>query len=227
MLSVNADAKTVKGLKRGYLTGILYLAPADEAGFGNLCQYASAGCRADCLFTAGRGAFANVYQARMEKTRKLFEERDAFVMALAVDVIKLAARAAREGLTPAVRLNGTSDIDWTDFIGQFPGLQFYDYTKDPERMRAFLEHRLPFNYHLTYSLSESPFSRKTAGDILSRGGNVAAVFERLPEVYLGAPVVNGDESDLRFLDPTGVIVGLTAKGKARKDTSGFVIRDVA
>ena len=37
------------------------------------------------------------------------------------------------------------------------------------------------------------------------------------------PVINGDKTDMRFKDPVGVIVGLKAKGKARKDTSGFVI----
>ena len=46
--------------------------------------------------------------------------------------------------------------------------------------------------------------------------------EAMPETYLGRPVFNGDESDLRFLDPKNVIVGLYAKGKAKKDTTGFV-----
>jgi len=44
----------------------------------------------------------------------------------------------------------------------------------------------------------------------------------MPETYEGTPVFNGDDSDLRFLDPKGVVVGLYAKGKAKKDTSGFV-----
>jgi hypothetical protein len=58
---------------------------------------------------------------------------------------------------------------------------------------------------------------------LSNGMNVAAVFHKVPETYLGRTVINGDETDLRFLDPKGVIVGLKAKGKAKKDTTGFVV----
>jgi hypothetical protein len=48
----------------------------------------------------------------------------------------------------------------------------------------------------------------------------------IPKTFRGLRVVDGDKDDLRFLDPKGVVVALYAKGKATKDTSGFVI-DVA
>ena len=87
-----------------------------------------------------------------------------------------------------------------------------------------LSEDLPSNYSLTYSRSEE----STDTDCLFLTGNnqnVAVVFRgpELPSEYLGIPVIDGDKSDLRFTDPKGVIVGLLAKGKAKKDTSGFVV----
>jgi hypothetical protein len=112
----------------------------------------------------------------------------------------------------------------------FPHIQFYDYTKVTKRALAHAQGKLPKNYHLTFSLSEDNDSNARA--VLGAGGNVAAVFHDLPHAvghgyhlvggYLAERVTNGDDSDLRFLDLAGVIVGLKAKGKARKDTSGFV-----
>ena len=103
----------------------------------------------------------------------------------------------------------------------FPGLQFYDYTKNPNRIAANLEGRMPANYHLTFSRSEE--NDKVALSILQSGGSVAIVFTALPAAFAGAPVVNGDETDLRFLDPRGCVVGLKAKGRAKRDESGFVV----
>ena len=98
----------------------------------------------------------------------------------------------------------------------FADVQFYDYTKVPGRDLG-----IP-NYHLTFSLAES--NEEDAAAELQRGMNIAVVFDGVPSEYLGVPVVDGDESDLRFLDPSGVVVGLKAKGEARGDTSGFVKR---
>lgn len=218
------NAKTIKGEKLGYLTGILYLAPANEAGRANICAGASEGCKKVCLYTAGRGRFAEIKNARISKTHFYFDNRDAFLASLRHDIRALIARAVRLGLKPAVRVNGTSDLPWLalQMASEFPQVTFYDYTKLDrawDRTRA--------NYHLTFSHSE------TNGDqcqrALAHGVNVAVVFDTkkgqlLPETHFGARVIDGDEHDLRFLDAyQGVVIGLRAKGDAKKDCSGFVV----
>jgi hypothetical protein len=222
LLGVSRDAKTRKGEKDGYLTGILYLAPSTFAGFGNMCANASKGCKAACLFTAGRGAMSNVQQARVNKTERFVKDRVAFMDEIVKDIKSLVRKAEKEGMVPAVRLNGTSDIPWENvkvgdkpnIFAVFPDVQFYDYTKSPGRIN------LPGNYDLTFSLAED--NDINAKKALESGINVAAVFNELPSSFMGKPVINGDETDLRFNDPKGVIVGLKAKGLARKDSSGFV-----
>jgi hypothetical protein len=232
LLSISNDSKTSKGEKLGYLTGILYLAPANESGVMNVCPHASAGCKLACLFTAGRGSFNSVRDARIAKTIYFKRDRAAFMSDLVANVHALIKKAAKAGLKPAVRLNGTSDLPWhnipvpgaPNIMSLFPDVPFYDYTPNTERALDFGRNRLPANYSLTYSRKEDNeiFARLVA----QNGGNVAVVFssKTLPKAYYGRPVINGDESDLRFLDPRGVIVGLSAKGKAKKDTSGFVVQ---
>ncbi len=218
LLSVMADAKTRKGLSMGYLTGILYLAPASLSGF-NVCPKSSEGCRAACLYTAGRGRFYSTERARTVKTLAYFSNRERFNYRLRISIEALERKALRLGLKPAVRLNGTSDIVWegTGIFQAFPRVQFYDYTKIVKRF----ERPLPTNYSLTFSASESNQGQISA--VKSHGGNTAIVFRGdLPATYLGMPVINGDANDLRFLDPPDCIVGLKAKGKAKKDASGFV-----
>jgi hypothetical protein len=232
LLSVDTNAKTIKGQAKGFLTGILYLAPVKESGAINVCPHASQGCAAACLFTAGRGAFDNVRNARIAKTLEFVRDRAAFMEILAADVSRLIKKAEKLGMTPCVRLNGTSDLPWekipcgsfANIMERFPAIQFYDYTKNPNRIAAYLEGKLPANYQLTFSRSED--NGQIALSILGSGGNVAIVFSsaKLPESFQGKPVVDGDESDLRFLDPRGCVVGLKAKGKARKDLSGFVVQ---
>jgi hypothetical protein len=219
LLAVGTDSKTVKGEKKGVLTGIMYLQP------GKTCPFSSKGCRKACLFTAGRGAFTNVRQARIRKTEMFHSDSTAFVDMLKDDVKALVKKAAKKGFFPAVRLNGTSDICWENFAGsngktvleEFPGVQFYDYTKNPYRFD-----KVPANYDLTFSRSEE--NEDKALDLAkSRTARVAVVFKTLPAFWHGLTVLNGDDSDIRFNDPKGVVVGLTAKGLARKDDSGFVI----
>lgn len=225
LLSIDTNAKTVKGQKQGYRTGILYLAPASVSGVINVCPNASDACRTACLYTAGRGAFNSVQKARIAKTRLYVADKSAFVETLKTNVRQLIAKSAKANATPTVRLNGTSDIGWErqGIIQAFNETQFYDYTKNYIRMIGFLFGKLPSNYHLTFSRSET--NETQCLEILSRGGNVAVVFrgKALPTHWNGFPVINGDENDLRFLDPKGVVVGLTAKGKAKTDTSGFVV----
>jgi hypothetical protein len=225
LLGINTDAKTSKGSKYGYVTGILYLAPANESGW-EVCPSRSQGCTQACLFTAGRGAFQNVKNARIRKTQLLFKNRVEFMSLLRQDIAKLVTEAESKGMKPCARLNGTSDLGWEglakDIMQEFPNVQFYDYTKVLNRMQRFCEGKFPKNYHLTFSRSESNW--EDCRKVLSMGGNVAAVFSKiLPNSYEGYFVVDGDLSDLRFLDGKNVIVGLKAKGKAKGDSSGFVI----
>ena len=223
ILSISSDAKTSKGEAKGYLTGILYLAPSTVSG-RNVCVFASAACSAACLYSAGRGAFSNVQQSRIAKTRAYFADKAAFLANLDKDVTGLIAKSARQSMRPAVRLNGTSDIAWekTGIMDRFPKVPFYDYTKNPLRYAQFLSGKLPKNYRLVFSRSETNESQCL--EFLSKGGNVSVVFRKtLPKSWNGYRVINGDKTDLRFLDPKGVVVGLVAKGKAKTDTSGFVV----
>jgi len=223
-LSVGIDAKTVKGQKKGYLTGILYLAPHTIASTKSLCPFSTPACRSVCLYSAGRGAVTNVQQARIRKTKEFQADSGLFMQALAEDILTLKKAAIQQGMTPVVRLNGTSDIEWENFgvIQQFPDLQFYDYLKHPPILRK----NLPTNYHLTFSHSEHLKSWEWGDGWFERGVNTAVVFRGgMPALFRGRPVVDGDESDLRFLDPEGVFVGLKTKGQARPlgKANGFVV----
>lgn len=224
ILAHDTNAKTFKGQKQGFITGIIYLAPATESG-KNLCPHASDGCKVACLFTSGRGAMQPIRDARVKKTLRFLSDRDGFVSQLKGEIVALVKKATKKGMTPCVRLNGTSDLPWHnigDIMQSFPEIQFYDYTPNVNRMIQFLKGELPSNYHLTFSRKEN--NEALCDLILSMGGNVAMVFDKVPKTFKGYKVIDGDESDLRFLDEKNVIVGLKAKGKGKKDTSGFVIK---
>jgi len=224
LLSIDTNAKTVKGQKRGYLTGILYLAPGRLSGLVNVCPHASAACDVLCLYYAGRGAFNSVQQARTAKTVFYVKDRETFLSTLKENVAAVIRKAKSKGMRATVRLNGTSDIGWERYtvIQAFKTTRFYDYTKNAKRMHAFLDGKLPSNYSLTFSRSEANEAECLA--ILARKGNVAVVFRKtLPKTWQGYRVIDGDKNDLRFLDPKGVVVGLKAKGKAKTDTTGFVV----
>jgi hypothetical protein len=227
------NAKTVKGETKGWLTAILYMAPAlsfmQASGqkHKSLCPKASEGCKAACLFTAGRGKFDQTKTARLRRADMFLNHKEHFLALLTAELHMAKAKALVNGQKLAVRLNGTSDIVWERLaldngktvFDTFPETQFYDYTKIPERFG-----KTPANYHLTYSVDETGKSKETALKLLKKGYNVAAVFASLPETWNGFPVLNGDENDLTFTRPPATVQGLTAKGEAKKDTSGFVIR---
>jgi hypothetical protein len=240
LLSIDTNAKTVKGQKQGYMTGILYLAPYNLSGY-QVCPMAkNAGCIDGCLNTAGRGAFNSVQQARINKTKYFFENRQQFMLDLAASIEALIRKAKREGLYPTVRLNGTSDIRWENIsfdytfahgkqrevtiFELFPELQFYDYTKTPNRKSV------PDNYDLTFSYSGTNTFAREVEQAFDNGDRVAVVFRNkadIPNHFAGLECINGDDSDLRFLEPKNKVVALYAKGKAKKDTSGFVVDMVA
>lgn len=232
LLSIGADAKTVKGRKTGYETAIMYLAPHTLSGT-NLCPMATKGCAAACLFTSGHGALPSVREARLRRTRFYLSDRAGFMDQVAVEVERFVAKTERQGMIPAVRLNGTSDVRWeriavggaASIMDLFPTVQFYDYTKLPNRRD------LPANYHLTYSLAEGQRSWDGHLRALDNGYSVAVVLrgagisrfpKPFPATWNGRPLVDGDLNDLRFQDPAGVYVGLRAKGLAVRDETGFV-----
>jgi hypothetical protein len=223
LLNVDTNAKTVKGQKKGYLTGILYLAPHKESGVANVCPNATPGCIKSCLFTAGRGEMKTVQSARVKKTILFKTNQSEFLKLLIHDIELLIKQAQRKELIPVVRLNGTSDIPFENLniFDKFPDIQFYDYTKSEKRMIEFLVGNMPKNYHLTFSKSE--LNDNEVNNVLKMGGNVAIVFNKVPTEYQGYKVVDADVDDLRFLDGENVICGLKSKGRGRKDKSGFVI----
>lgn len=235
------SAKAIKAQNFGYLNAIQYLAPASLSGW-NLCPHATEPCIASCLgWFSGQAAMVShelalnsVRKSRLEKSRRFMTERAAYMR----DVVKACETVIRQahkaGLLPAIRLNGSSDIAWEgvaceregvtyrNLMEAFPQVQFIDYTKNAMRLRR----KLPANYHLT--LSYTGENADACRDALARGFNVAVIFDSLPESFFGAPVINGDSHDLRHLDGKGVIVGLLPKGaKAKKDESGFVVRQAA
>ena len=223
-----ANPKIQKGTKLGYLSFILHLAPADLSG-RETCPKRTAGCTAACLNTAGRGGMFKrgettnmIQKARIRKTEYFFNDRAGFMLDLAYDIQKAIKFAERKGLTPVFRLNGTSDLSWEKYevpvfcteniFELFPTVQFYDYTKVLGRKVKHIP-----NYHLTFSKADG--NDADVAEALMQGMSVVAVYDKIP-----AGVPSADETDLRFLDPKGIMLGLKAKGRAKKDYSGFVIR---
>jgi len=236
------NGKTPKGEKHGYLTAILYLAPYMLSGY-QMCKFAElAQCHEPCLNTAGRGKFDPVQRARIRKTLMFHQFRPEFMILLVSEINRAIRKAKRMGLTLVVRLNGTSDVIWENtpvvfnnedptvpvysfnIFELFPETMFYDYSKYPTR------HKLPHNYHLTFSYSGAasfmPIVKKWTAKRTNQ--NMAVVFSHhtMPVLFNNREVINGDSTDLRFLDSDNVVVGLTAKGKGKTDNTGFIVRAV-
>lgn len=234
------QAKLAKGRAAGWYNVGLSLAPYKTSGIANLCPHATAGCAALCLTYAGRGAMNNVQGARIRKTAFFFENRELFMRQLKRDLTAHQRFCQRERLRPCCRLNVFSDLAWEilhpEIFAEFPETQFYDYTKSYRRMERFLlgadcphaSGQFPANYHLTFSRSEK--NEENCRQVIAMGGQVAVVFSSadFPAEYLGAEVVDGDEHDMRFLQPDHCVIGLKAKGLARTQldfglASGFVV----
>ena len=237
LLSVG-NPKVLKGIKQGYNTYILHLAPANLSGY-ETCPKRTAGCTSACLNTAGRGGMFKkgettntIQKARIRKTKMFFENRAEFMADLVKDIELAIKQSEKKGLIPVFRLNGTSDLSFEKYevirngklyrniFSAFADNIFYDYTKILGRKIADIP-----NYSLTFSAADG--NDNDVAKAITQGYNIATVFGikktlPMPDSYLGLPVFNGDESDLRFLDPKQVIVGLYAKGKAKKDETGFV-----
>jgi len=234
LLSCGSNAKTVKGDGAEYLTAIMYLTPWKSAGI-NVCAMAEvAKCIEPCLNSAGRGQMSSVQLGRARKTEWFATDRDGFMAQMVTDCEAFVKYCAKQDVTPCVRLNGTSDIRWelipvyrkgvkyANVFAAFPEITFYDYTKIANRKVGNIQ-----NYHLTWSYSgANPAYAAMAATAKVNGLNIAVVFRKkdsIPASFLDLPTIDGDRDDMRFLDPKGVVVALYAKGKAKRDTSGFVI----
>ena len=223
LLNYYSQTKMAKGEEFGYKTAILHLAPFNLSG-KNVCPKASEECVAACLNTSGRGQMGSVQKARLDKTNLFWTNKNAFLWQLSTEIEQLKKRAARQGFKFAVRLNGTSDLAWhrmkVDGGGTLhelhPDVQFYEYTK----VLNYLNHDHK-NLHVTFS--DSGRNNADIAAAIRSGHNVAVVFkDKLPKKYLNKRVINGDEHDLRFKDPRGVIVGLVAKGLGRNINNKFI-----
>jgi len=250
--------KAIKASKLKYLNAINYMAPAKSGGFGNVCTNYSISCFENCLGAeSGQAAMVdkktgtnNVRESRKRKAGYFFVDNKSYMREMFIHVAKLIAKARKMRFKLAVRPNGSADIPYENIkiqvdekfaaylselsgkkiragihtvFSAFPMIQFVDYTKNPMR----LNRPLPANYHLTFSRSEK--NENFALAFLARGINVAIVFDVLPSTWNGYTVIDGDEHDLRFLDPTnphkGYVVGLTQKGnKIKREARGFVVR---
>ena len=235
-LLTSGNQKILKGEKLGYITKGIHLAPANLSGY-ETCQWRSKGCTMSCLNTAGRGQMGSVQDSRINKTKLFFEKKFDFFTKLSKEITSSIKSAQKKSMQAVFRPNLTSDIMWENEINEdgvtilekHSSTQFYDYTKSFKRMCSFLgkpfvkgEEKFPSNYHLTFSRSEN--NDKKCEMVLLMGGNVAVVFRnQLPKTWKGFEVVNGDDTDLRFLDKKGVVVGLIEKGLAKKDETGFVV----
>ena len=223
----NTNSKTAKNSIK---TFILYLAPHNLNNKGlTLCKDASKGCIASCLYSAGRGKFSNVQSSRINKANYFVTDKKVFLTQLLKEIKKEIKKASDKDEKIAFRLNGTSDIDFLYLLNKnldfdielltYDKVYFYDYTKSIARAKRYKDFR---NYTLTFSKSET--NDKEVKEALNLGINVAAVFkDNLPQKYKGVKVIDGDFSDLEMIKHKNIILGLKAKGDAKKDTTGFVI----
>ena len=240
----DTNTKLRKSAGQGFVTAGLSLSPHKVAGVGNVCPFASKGCMAACLDHQGMASvWKTIEQGRTNRTRLFYADRDYFLERLSVEIGNRKRTAGKSGQRLAVRLNVFSDISWEKVAPQLfsnhPDVQFYDYTKNPNRAGALLH-----NYWVTFSKSEQ--NQDDAMRILADAGNVAVVFadsqnnyagnrsglQQLPSSWRGYRVINGDESDLRFQDARGRkhgrIVGLKLKAHSRQERnqaidSGFAV----
>ncbi len=225
LFSIGQDTKTVKGEELNVLTGIMYLAPYKLSGV-NVCPMADvAKCHEGCLNTAGRGQFTSNQMARLRKTLFFQQYSGVFQVLLQKEIDRLERKAQRMNMTPMIRLNGTSDIRWEleipHIMKKYSHIQFYDYTKIPNRKLGNIQ-----NYDETFSYSGVKEYQPMVAKALKKNMRMAVVFrskDNQPRTFMGREVINGDNTDIRPFDKQGVIVSLYAKGKAKKDTSGFVV----
>lgn len=208
-------AKTNKGEK--YRVAGLSLFPSDI----NCPARHVAGCAESCLESAGRGRMSNVINGRQAKAAWFKDDQPAFLEQLNKELKSFAATCKRQGVNPAVRLNVISDIQWEklDVPQLHPEIMFYDYTKLSARLG-----KTPSNYRLMFSYSGALAYQNQVLQAVQTDVPVSVVFRGpMPATFMGRPVIDGDISDLDNLLAGPVIVGLRAKGKAKKSESLFIV----
>jgi hypothetical protein len=225
-----SDGSTnAKTSKNDIKTFILYIAPFNQNNKGiNLCPKASAGCAAACLFSAGRGKFSNVKQSRINKANLYVNDKETFLNLLGYEIQKEIYKAIKGNYKIAFRLNGTSDLD---FIGMLKSKNIFDYSLTPSNVIFYdytkilgkcMKYKNDKKYILTFSRSES--NENEFLKALDQNITTSVVFGNyIPKEYKGKKVIDGDESDIVMLKSKGHILGLKAKGDAKKDKSNFVI----
>lgn len=219
---VGSSVKIAKNNKKGVDTYVLYLAPAHKSGY-NVCPKATVECINACLDESGHNRIDvkenRINKSRIAKTKLFFEYRNFFMAWLVAELTAHKAKAESKNFEFSVRINGTSDLSLLQFkhkgknlLELFPDTQFYDYTKVLNRYKLCEQYS---NYDITFSYSGENWLECEAA--LKYGYRIAVVFEkRLPKTYMGIPVVNADETDLRYQDPKNVICGLIHKKTRRK-----------
>jgi hypothetical protein len=231
--SVSMTTKHQKSIDYGELTYSLYLAPANTSGY-EVCPGRTAECTRLCLNESGMNTMTQttrgdvINDSRITKTKLFFEHRDFFMKWLIFEIKSAQAKANRMGYKFSVRLNNTSDIsprafaiDGKNILEIFPDVQFYEYTKVPARVELMKMHK---NYDVTFSYTG--YNLDTCHEMLSNKIRVAVVFKKVPDTFMGYPVINGDDYDMRYKDDQAVIVGLKYKRVREKLTTDvkFVIQ---
>jgi hypothetical protein len=235
----NNSTKTAKSFDRGVYSPVQYWAHHDIGGV-NVCAWASPECIRGCLDDSGRMVFKSVKEAHLRRKMLFIHDRSQYWRDVLHDINYGIVKAYQLGMEFACRMNGTQDMPWeripvvvdgkryaNSIMEMYSSIQFYDYTKYPIWKRRESVGRWPENYDLTFSRSEVNHNLVMAH--LHLGYRVAAVFpdDNFPDTWKGYKVISQVEDDFTYKKPHGTILGLCAKGKAKKDTSGFVIREVA
>jgi hypothetical protein len=231
------NTKTIKGMKKGVLTGILHMLPDEQVKdfledetIPTVCPTAKiAGCYKDCLVFSGRGNMSPVFYSRLRKTLFYLQYKNEFIKLVDKEISRLLRKAKRENLELAIRINGTSDIpvlkELKEILLKYLNVKFYDYTKNPKSIKKLysLSNEIK-NYHLTFSYTKELLFQPLIEKAVKYNPNVAIVFKNEEQVnYLIENkkklklfdkvynIINGDKTDLRYKDKNNSIVALRYK----------------
>lgn len=211
-----SSLKVEKGADK-YDSYVMYLQPADKVAKQTLCAFAEkAGCKEPCLIDSGQLGMSVGQNAATKRTILMLLRPDYFKAQILAEIDKAERKALKGGMPALFRLNGTSDLDFSDIIKARPRSMFYDYTKLLSRVRK----NSIANYDLTFSGSMfSMQSRSALQKAVVAGHRIALAFNTklIASDSLAIPdsLANFDKTDLRHLD--GPVIGaLTRKGSNKK-----------
>ena len=210
---LGTSTKLEKG-KDKFSSYVLYLQPADKIATHTLCPMAeTSGCKAPCLITSGRLGMKGAQAAASRRTILLLLQPLWFTDKLLSEIDAAERKAIKTGIPALFRLNGTSDISWTKVIDARPDSMFYDYTKNVSILRHAARRA---NYDATYS--GSMYSERSRSDLrraVLRGDRVAVAFNTKgldSDTLTTGSHYSFDTTDLRHMDPRGIVGSLTRKG---------------